>query len=132
MCVCRRKLDEMISDEDVANGKEKCYFAEKKCLSDIHKSTSLASRSVNRYTVLADIPCSPIDRARRYTVRKPFPPMCSVNRYICVRLYHTFPYQPFPMSVDVFPSHTARKSSLMCCIQQRLACSFRQLTALII
>ena len=44
-CVCfRKKIDEMISEEDLVNGKEKCYFQEKKCLTDIHNRTAIASK----------------------------------------------------------------------------------------
>ena len=42
--VFRRKLDDMISEEDLVNGKEKCYFQEKKCLTDIHNRTAMASK----------------------------------------------------------------------------------------
>ena len=36
----------MISEEDLVNGKEKCYFQEKKCLTDIHNRTAMASKYV--------------------------------------------------------------------------------------
>ncbi|KAL5259389.1 hypothetical protein ACHWQZ_G009739 [Mnemiopsis leidyi] len=41
----RKKLDDMISEEDLVNGKEKCYFQEKKCLTDIHNRTAMASKA---------------------------------------------------------------------------------------
>ena len=36
----------MVSGEDMVNGKERCYFQEKKCLTDIHNRTAIASKYV--------------------------------------------------------------------------------------